>query len=642
MKKKITAAVLTITLCLALIAGSTYALFTSEDKVDISVNSGEVDVNATILDKEMVTYSLGEEQEHGKFANGGTARFTTEKVLELKLVTPGDKVEFAIQLTNESTVEIQYRLTWTVAGELAKHLVINTDGQLTTDWAAWKTTDAKEKVINVSIELPAEFETQGLTDASISFKVEAVQANGKDLYGKTIVESAEDLAEALKNGGSIILIDDVNAEAATTAPYGNKYAFKLDGATLDGNGNELYMECYGDDYGIMTSGGTIKNLTITEGCRAVMIMYPESDIILDNVNIGGDGVLYPINTGEAGEEGVKLIVTNSTLAGWTSYSNIESASFTNVTFKQGTYYNNIYGRVLKPYVNTTLTNCSFIEHMNLDLSGLTQGQKVIMDNCTVNGQAITDYSVFTVPATDKEYDTELFTVDLPSWATDVADCVVFREEVSSADGLIENLEKGNDIVLENDVKIDPAGMSNAYGTTGINVKNGQTIDGNGNTLDIKGAGGTWDSGISTTGGVIKNITITGSFRGVFVNHNSDHSETVILENVIIDGTTYTISCDQGSYQNLEAYNSTFNGWTSYAATIGTVKFVDCSFGEGNGYAFCRPYAATTFVNCNFEAGFLMDPRAEVTFENCYLDGVLITAENVDDLVYQNLDKVTVK
>ena len=252
--------------------------------------------------------------------------------------------------------------------------------------------------------------------------------------GKLIVDGAEylskaaDLVEALKNGKDVVLADDVKMESATTAPYGNKYGVALNGGTLDGNGNELYMECYGDDYGIMTTGGTIKNLTIKEGCRAVMIMYPTQDIILDNVNIGGDGVLYPINTGETGPngpEGIDLIVTNSTIKGWTSYGDaIESASFTNVKFEQGTYYNNIYGRVLKPYVNTTLTNCSFIEHMNLDLSALVQGQKVTFVNCTVNGQSVTA-DVFTIPSTDEQYDTELFTVDLPSWASNISDCIVF-------------------------------------------------------------------------------------------------------------------------------------------------------------------------------------------------------------------------
>lgn len=222
------------------------------------------------------------------------------------------------------------------------------------------------------------------------------------------------------------------------------------------------------------------------------------------------------------------------------------------------------------------------------------------------------------------------------WADGVKTAVV-----EDADGLVEALENGKDVILTDDVKIDPAGMSNAYGTTGINVKNGQTIDGAGHTLDIKGAGGTWDSGINTTGGLIKNLTVTGSFRGIFINHNSTHSEPVVLENVIIDGTTYTISCDQGLNQNFEAYNSTFNGWTSYAATLGNAKFENCKFGEGNGYAYCRPYAPTTFVGCDFEAGYEIDARAAVTFENCTLNGVALTDANIADLVTDTA-KVTVK
>ena len=241
-----------------------------------------------------------------------------------------------------------------------------------------------------------------------------------------VVSTADELVAALTAGKDVVLTDDVEMESATTAPYGNKYAVKLDGGVLDGNGKELHMECYGDDYGIMTTGGTIKNITIQEGCRAVMIMYPQYDIILDNVNIGGDGVLYPINTGEGGAEGVDLIVTNSTLAGWTSYGLIESASFTNVKFEQGTYYgDSVYGRVLKPYVNTTLTDCSFVEHMNLDLTALTNGHKITIKNCTVNGQVV-NAGVFTIPTTDAQYNTELFTIDLPSWATSISDCVVFQ------------------------------------------------------------------------------------------------------------------------------------------------------------------------------------------------------------------------
>ena len=214
--------------------------------------------------------------------------------------------------------------------------------------------------------------------------------------------------------------------------------------------------------------------------------------------------------------------------------------------------------------------------------------------------------------------------------------------VEDSEDLVAALEAGKDVVLVEDVKINPAGMSNAYGTTGINVKNGQTIDGGGHVLDIAGAGGTWDSGISTTGGIIKNIKITGSFRGIFINHNSDtYQGKVVLEDVIIDGTTYTISCDQGTNKGLEATNSTFKGWTSYAATLGEAKFNNCYFGLGNGYKYCRPYAPTVFNGCTFEVGgYTIDCRAKCEFINCKMsDGTAITAENINSLLGTNANAI---
>ena len=198
--------------------------------------------------------------------------------------------------------------------------------------------------------------------------------------------------------------------------------------------------------------------------------------------------------------------------------------------------------------------------------------------------------------------------------------------------LSDALAAGNDVLLANDIAVAKAEAgSNIYGATGISQTNGGVIDGNGNDISVN-AWGTWDSAINTTGGTIKNINVTGGMRGIFVNHNSTNNSKVILENVTIDGTIYTISCDQGTNQGLEAYNSTFNGWTSYAATIGAVKFDGCSFGEGQGYAFCRPYAATEFVNCDFAAGYAIDNVAEVTFENCTFGGVALTTANLADLV----------
>ena len=227
----------------------------------------------------------------------------------------------------------------------------------------------------------------------------------------------------------------------------------------------------------------------------------------------------------------------------------------------------------------TLTNCG--------------GSKVVIDGTEYVQLNDTDYGVYVINGT--------------------------TVTVGTADALVAALASKYDVLLTNDIKIEPAKMSNAYGATGINVVYGQTIDGDGHTLNIKGAGGTWDSGINTTGGVIKNLTVTGSFRGIFINHTSEHSEKVVLENVTIggNGTVYTISCDQGLYQGIEATNCTFNGWTSFAKTAGEAKFVNCNFGEGSGYKYCRPYSNTEFVGCTFCPGYAVDTtRATVTFTDC--------------------------
>ncbi len=325
------------------------------------------------------------------------------------------------------------------------------------------------------------------------------------------------------------------------------------------------------------------------------------------------------------------------------YTDYANADFVNCTF------NASKGKAIQVYNdgNTTettinVTNCTFTAAevgytwdgkpvTAIDINSNGEKFTVNINNTTATGFGIGLYSRCNL--WNIKGGAEYVTVNIDGSKASI--------NVATADQLVEALENGENVVLTNDVKIDPAGMSNAYGTTGINVKNGQTIDGGGHILDIKGAGGTWDSGISTTGGLIKNITVTGSFRGIFVNHNSTHSEKVVLDNVIIDGTTYTISCDQGTGNGLEAKESTFKGWTSYAATLGNAKFTDCNFGEGRGYAYCRPYAPTEFVGCEFEAGYTIEPLAAVTFENCTLDGVALTDANVADLV-TNTANATVK
>lgn len=232
------------------------------------------------------------------------------------------------------------------------------------------------------------------------------------------------------------------------------------------------------------------------------------------------------------------------------------------------------------------------------------------------------------------------TVDNVPWNSENGESVniVDAEDV---DKLQSAAATGGNITMIDDVEVNgDKTVSSGYGATGVTVKDGAVFDGNGNTLTVNDANGTWDSAVNPSNGTVKNLTIKGAFRGIFM---SGATGDVYIDNVTVKDVVYTFNSDAGN-KNYGVYisNSTLNGWTSFSDVHKEVVFTDCNFGEGSGYAFCRPYNACVFTNCNFDAGYTMDARAAVVFENCYLDGVLITADNVANLVTSGAANVTVK
>ncbi len=462
--------------------------------------------------------------------------------------------------------------------------------------------------------------------------------SNKDEFAAVLNElsARSDIESAL-----IKLVDDV--EWKTGAAHGSTPLIaenaSVKNVTINGNGNTLTATGAGVGPIRMANGGTLtlKNIKIVDKSESYAedsweFGYLEFDgnLVFDNCEVVNAIMI----------EGENAVFTNCSFnsnhsneyAVWVGNG---SAVFTNCIFTghRGLKTHEAYGSEVTSIV---VDKCFFgpmAKKPGIAIGTMNADTEITIKNSTFTNCQAGDQNLYIY-----ETDTDISAFTFVNENNIVVNNAIV---VTTADALVEALENENNVILMDDVKIDPANMSNAYGTTGINIKNGQTIDGQGNTLDIKGAGGTWDSGINTTGGVIKNITVTGSFRGIFINHNSSHGEKVYLENVIIDGTTYTISCDQGTGNGLEATNSTFNGWTSYAATLGDAKFVNCNFGEGNGYAYCRPYATTAFVGCDFEAGFQMDARAAVTFENCTIGGQPLTAENLSTLVTSNIANATV-
>lgn len=225
MKKKVlVSSILTIALCVCLIAGSTYALFTSTATTNIAVTAGKVKVAATIDETSVKAWSLLETKPTANdklFANGGNVE-VVDGELKINRMTPGDKVEFTIDVTNSSDVLTQYKLTATstlpeaetdadgnalpqvdlfpaltitaTIGNETLTLQGNTT-EAASDWfegAVAAAENADLATITVTVEFPNNGNPnvddnvyQGAV-TSVSFAVFAVQANGVDNDGNLI------------------------------------------------------------------------------------------------------------------------------------------------------------------------------------------------------------------------------------------------------------------------------------------------------------------------------------------------------------------------------------------------------------------------------------------------------------------------
>jgi predicted ribosomally synthesized peptide with SipW-like signal peptide len=179
----------------SLVTGATYALFTSEDVVNIAVTSGKVKILADVDENSMEMWSRDVKNLQGAWVNGGTADLQAKQV-DLFLITPGDGISFNINVTNESNVAIQYRTVVScISGmELYEGLKVSfdyvNDKQAdvqefdgVTAYGAWTLLEGgvnTVETVKVTIEFPYldtdQNQYQDLA-TSISFRVEAVQGN---------------------------------------------------------------------------------------------------------------------------------------------------------------------------------------------------------------------------------------------------------------------------------------------------------------------------------------------------------------------------------------------------------------------------------------------------------------------------------
>lgn len=218
----IVSAFLAIALCLSVVAGATFALFTSGAKVNLSITSATVKVSADVENLKLYsTTEVNPATNKGKkqdltgntFLLGGTANFT-DGVLTLDRLAPGDGVTFDIKLTNKSNIDVKYRVVIGEAtgGDLADALDITVNGDkyegaINTEWNE-VAANADIPSVPVKVELPVAADNDyAEKTVSLDITVEVVQASIKNTESaKKFTRDTEYKLTGIKaNGGNGVL-----------------------------------------------------------------------------------------------------------------------------------------------------------------------------------------------------------------------------------------------------------------------------------------------------------------------------------------------------------------------------------------------------------------------------------------------------
>ena len=590
-KKALVSSILTIALCFSVITGATLALFTSESEVNIAITSGKVDVKASIVEETLKLSSLGVEQTTGKFATGGTATFDAETNLDLAKVVPGDKATFDIKVVNNSNVDIQYKVKWTVNGELADVLVATADGEKLedVDWAPWDAT-TNEKTIKVSVELPMNVDNKYQEkDAKITFTVEAIQANAVAKEAATL----EQLEAALNAGVSELkLVGDI--ALTDTLEITNDVAIDLAGNELAGNlvvSEDAELKLTNGDLtntnanvsAIQLNGGevTLDNVQISSARHGVRVEGGKL-VINDGyytVNPNSSKTQHAINIGGAAEEST-VIINGGTFVG-----------------PKGTMADS--GSAVNVQSNATLV----INGGNFS-GGKTKTISGAVDAITINGGTFDqDPSAYAkgckvTTNTDGTYTVEIYK------ATDSA---ALDETIKNGGGKIQ-LGSGTYIIPDS-----------AQGKTLTIVGNGETVIATQDDGSYEGCDYSLDGATVTFEGI--NITTDSTTYTGYARLNATYNKCTINGTYTLYGNSVFNDC------TFNVSGDVYNIWTWGAPNA---EFNNCTFNSDGKAVLLYGTVNTnlTVNNCTFnDKGGLTDLKAAIEIGNDYGKSYTLTVNN---------------
>ena len=409
-KRSIVTTLVVLAVCLVIVTGSTFSLFTSESNVNIAINAANVKLVATIDEESIMYYSMDAYESDVKFENGGSAD-VVDGTITIDNITPGDKLTFNIKLNNTSTIDIQYRVKWTVEGALAGALKATAGTEEikngSSKWTSWLESAADENTIKMAIEFPTDLfadkkveERQKLYNdlqgksANINLVVEAVQGNADmpDEWNGT-VPAEKPASLVVDTTAKLISINDADAFAYLNTllndgnfvdNYGAKWQYSIElNEDIDLANKEWTPIVLSNVVAFDGKGHTISNLKITSGNDSVGLFGA-----LDTNDLGY-GTIKNLTVDGAYVKGGN----NSGVLVGKSYGTIENVTVLNATIEAGKYVGGLAGRTCA-VKNCTIKNSTVVASNKtvgglvgycINDSGIAPATGNTVENVTVTG-----------------------------------------------------------------------------------------------------------------------------------------------------------------------------------------------------------------------------------------------------------------
>lgn len=650
-RRTIITSILVIVLCLGLISGSTFALFTSTSSVNIAVTSGKVDVKASLSnpvlfsananittgDKAVKTTDTSTssadgtltgtfagtyyyQPQTGTFLNGGTANYEAP-TLTIDKMTPGDKVKTTLSLTNDSNVDIQYRLRIDANEnsneDLLSVIKLEFNGKLytglskfTSAWTKVSTTDSIETK-DISIIFPLDIDGQKYMEKTVSLVilVEAVQGNANtsgDEEVETIIGKITNYAPAtaqLSQGTQDTGVDyvkttqNVNVEiesndiVATSIIPGDTVFF------MDKPGNTDYIPL-GQTAGDGSLSRLISTTATSETSAVIDISYKYTD---------SDGITTDVT-------GFSNIVTNivNVGPGLLNVSVTRTHNGTTVTMTKG--FDPTTGEGFSYDVSSGVLTIKSKLYSDYNMTFVTPVAKVVSDSTTTYYETVEDAfeaaqdedTIVLLKDTDVTEEIEIDSIELTfdlnkKTLTDKVNESFLFQLINN--GTLEiNGSDGKIIISEETEK--PEGLFKIINANLI--VNGGTYSGNtveGSIVYIYGDGDneTYEGGVVE----LNNVTST-------TNHYNIFTGTTDFIDVTINGGNYT-SGNKAFY--IDCYD--------YTKENSLVTFTNVKARSNNNFTLQTSGAYTILNNCEFtEVGTLQDDEQYLVTVSTSYDGVI--------------------